>query len=143
MRTQGLSSGKLAEAAEVNVETLRYYERRGLLPEPPRKTSGYRVYPRSAVDRLQFIKGAQVLGFTLEEIHELLNLRVDEHAGRADVRRRAQEKVEDIERKIAALEAMRAALHDLIEQCHGDGPTSECPILEAMSNTGPGSTRTA
>lgn len=143
MTLQGLSAGELARAATVNVETLRYYEKRGLLPEPPRKESGYRVYPRSAVDRLQFIKGAQVLGFTLEEIHELLNLRVDEHAGRADVRRRAQEKVEDIERKIAALEAMRAALHDLIEQCHGDGPTSECPILEAMSNTDPGSTRTA
>jgi MerR family mercuric resistance operon transcriptional regulator len=141
MSLQGLSAGKLAEAAMVNVETLRYYERRGLLPEPPRKESGYRMYPGSAVDRLRFIKGAQTLGFTLEEIHELLNLRVDEHAGRADVRRRAQEKVTDIERKIIALEAMRRALHELIEQCHGDGPTSDCPILEAMSHAGPGSSK--
>ena len=132
MRLKGLSAGKLAKAAVVNVETLRYYERRGLLPEPPRKESGYRVYPETAVERLRFIKGAQVLGFTLDEIHDLLNLRVDEHAHRADVRQRAQEKVENIERKIKALQAMKDALHDLIEQCHGDGPVSDCPILEAM-----------
>lgn len=138
MAIQGLSAGKLARAAKVNVETLRYYERRGLLPEPPRKASGYRVYPGTAVERLHFIKGAQALGFTLEEIHELLHLRVDEHASRADVRRRAQEKVVDIELRIIALEAMRAALNDLIAHCHGDGPTSECPILEAMPHAGLG-----
>ena len=132
MRLQGLSAGKLAKAAVVNVETLRYYERRGLLPEPPRKESGYRVYPETAVERLRFIKGAQALGFTLEEIRDLLNLRVDEHAHRTDVRHRAQEKVEDIERKIKALQAMQDALHDLIEQCHGDGPVADCPILDAM-----------
>lgn len=132
MPLQGLTAGKLAEAAVVNVETLRYYEKRGLLPKPPRKESGYRVYPETAVERLRFIKGAQVLGFTLEEIRELLNLRVDEHAHRMEVRQRAQEKVENIELKIKALEAMRDALRDLIEQCHGDGPIAECPILEAM-----------
>jgi MerR family mercuric resistance operon transcriptional regulator len=136
MRLQGLTAGNLAKAAKVNVETLRYYERRGLLPEPPRIESGYRVYPEASVDRLRFIKGAQVLGFTLEEIHELLNLRVNDHASRADVRKRAQEKVEHIEHKITALQAMRAALSDLIEQCHGDGPTSDCPILEAMPHAG-------
>lgn len=132
MALQGLSAGKLAKAAVVNVETLRYYERRGLLPEPPRKESGYRVYPETAVERLRFIKGAQVLGFTLDEIHDLLNLRVDEQAHRTDVRQRAQEKVIDIDRKIKALEAMKEALNDLIEQCHGDGPIADCPILEAM-----------
>lgn len=138
MTLQGLTAGKLAKAALVNVETLRYYERRGLLPEPPRKDSGYRVYPDTAVERLHFIKGAQALGFTLEEIRDLLNLRVDEHAHRADVRRRAQEKVEHIERKILALQAMRDALGDLIEQCHGDGPTADCPILEAIPLAGLG-----
>ena len=132
MTLQGLTAGKLAKAAVVNVETLRYYEQRGLLPEPPRRESGYRVYPETAVERLRFIKGAQALGFTLDEIHDLLNLRVDEHAHRTDVRQRAQEKVEDIDRKIKALEAMKEALNDLIDQCHGDGPIADCPILEAM-----------
>ena len=132
MALKGLTAGKLARAAVVNVETLRYYERRGLIPEPPRKESGYRVYPETAVERLRFIKGAQALGFTLEEIRDLLDLRVDEHAHRADVRRRAQEKLLFIERKIKALQAMHDALNDLIEQCHGDGPIGDCPILEAM-----------
>lgn len=132
MQLKGLSAGKLAEAAAVNVETLRYYERRGLLPEPPRKESGYRVYPETAVERLRFIKGAQALGFTLEEIRDLLNLRVDEHGSRKMVRQRAQEKVENIERKITALQAMKDTLNDLIAQCYEDGPIAECPILEAM-----------
>lgn len=135
-RLQGLSSGKLAKAADINVETLRYYEKRGLLPEPPRKKSGYRVYPETAVDRLNFIKGAQALGFTLAEIHDLLNLRVDEQATTHDVRLRAEEKLSEIDRKIMALQTMRTALHHLVEQCHGDGPTAECPILDALPETG-------
>lgn len=138
---QGLSAGKLAKAAAVNIETLRYYEKRGLLPEPPRKESGYRVYPESAVERLLFIKGSQALGFTLEEIRELLTLRVDKHATRTDVRQRAYEKVQDIEQKIAALQAMRHALNELIKQCHGDGPTAECPILDALRQAGLGLVR--
>ncbi|MBV7328542.1 MerR family DNA-binding protein [Chloroflexi bacterium TSY] len=128
----GLRSGQLAKAADVNVETLRYYERRGLLPEPPRRESGYRIYPEDSVSRLRFIKGAQELGFTLEEIQELLALRVDENASKIDVRQHAQDKVAQIDAKIAALQQMRNALVHLIDQCHGDGPTSDCPILEAM-----------
>ena len=128
----GLTAGKLAKAADVNVETLRYYEKRGLLPEPPRKESGYRVYPESAVDRLKFIKGAQVLGFTLDEIQDLLEMRIDTHANRADVRQRATEKIADIQEKIEALEQMKQALEHLVHQCHGDGSTAECPILEAI-----------
>ncbi len=128
----GLRSGQLAKAADVNVETLRYYERRGLLPEPPRRDSGYRIYPLESVSRLRFIKGAQELGFTLEEIQELLALRVDEAATKTEVRQHAQDKVTQIDAKIAALQQMRNALAHLIEQCHGDGPTSDCPILEAM-----------
>ena len=128
----GLSAGKLAKAADVNVETLRYYEKRGLLPEPPRKESGYRVYPESFVDRLKFIKGAQVLGFTLEEIQDLLDMRLDTKANRADVRLRATEKIENIQGKIEALEQMKQALQHLVHQCHGDGSTAECPILEAI-----------
>ena len=128
----GLTTGKLARAADVNVETLRYYERRGLLPDPPRRDSGYRQYPPESVERLRFIKGAQELGFTLEEIKELLTLRVDESATKADVRQRSQAKVKQIEGKIQALQTMREALTDLIDQCSGEGPTSDCPILEAM-----------
>lgn len=128
----GLRSGQLAQSANVNVETLRYYERRGLLPEPPRRESGYRLYPPESIARLHFIKGAQELGFTLEEIQELLALRVEEGASKTEVRDRAQHKVAQIEVKITALQRMRDALSHLIDQCHGDGPTSDCPILEAM-----------
>jgi len=128
----GLRSGQLAATANVNIETLRYYERRGLLPEPPRRESGYRVYPVESVPRLRFIKGAQELGFTLEEIQELLALRVTEEASKTQVRKRAQHKVTQIDAKIVALQQMRNALTHLIDQCHGDGPTSDCPILEAM-----------
>lgn len=128
----GLSAGKLAKAADVNVETLRYYEKRGLLPEPPRKESGYRVYPISTIDRLKFIKGAQVLGFTLDEIQELLDMRLETHANRADVREQASQKVASIQEKIDALQQMKQALEHLIHQCHGNGSTAECPILEAI-----------
>jgi Hg(II)-responsive transcriptional regulator len=128
----GLKTSELAQAAGVNSETLRYYERRGLLPEPPRRESGYRVYPVEHVERVRFIKGAQALGFTLEEIRDLLELRVDEDATQADVRERANSKVHSIEAKITVLQHMREALLHLVEQCHGDGPTSECPILEAL-----------
>lgn len=127
-----MTSGQLAKAAHVNTETLRYYERRGLIPEPPRRESGYRTYPEESVERLNFIKGAQGLGFTLEEIKDLLELRVDESASSGEVRRRAQTKVAQIDEKIRKLQQMRDALDHLIEQCRGEGPTSECPILEAM-----------
>ncbi|MBX3014471.1 MAG: MerR family DNA-binding protein [Caldilineaceae bacterium] len=131
---RGLTRGKLAQAVEVNSETLRYYEQRGLLPTPPRRASGYRVYPPESVERLRFIKGAQELGFTLEEIKELLALRVDEHASKGDIRQRTEQKVQQIERKIQALEQMRDALTALVQQCSGEGPLSDCPILEAMAN---------
>lgn len=129
----GLTSSKLAKAAGVNIETLRYYIRRGLLPEPPRRESGYRMYPIEDVERLRFIKSAQELGFTLEEIQQLLSLRVDESATAGDVRRQAQEKVRQIDAKIAALQQMRDALAHLVDQCHGEGATGDCPILDALS----------
>ena len=134
MAKTGLTAGKLAKAANVNVETLRYYEKRGLLPEPPRRDSGYRIYPEAEIERIRFIKGAQALGFTLDEIRELLEMRIDTQANRADVRERATRKVVSIREKIRALEAMEEALNHLIHQCHGDGSTAECPILEAIPN---------
>jgi MerR family mercuric resistance operon transcriptional regulator len=130
----GLTAGKLAKKAGVNVETLRYYEKRGLLPEPPRTESGYRAYPPDQIQRLQFIKGAQSLGFTLNEIQALLELRVSATATRHQVRHRAENKVAQIDAKIEALQQMRQALTHLIEQCHGDGATSDCPILDGMAH---------
>ncbi|MCB0077419.1 MAG: MerR family DNA-binding protein [Anaerolineales bacterium] len=132
----GLTTSQLAQAVEINSETLRYYESRGLLPEPPRNASGYRLYPVQSVERLRFIKGAQALGFTLDEIKELLSLRANDRASKREVREQALQKVEQIEEKIDALETMRDALRHLIGQCSGDGPTSDCPILDGMTTHG-------
>ena len=129
-----LTIGQLAKKAQVNVETVRYYERRGLLPEPPRRQSGYRQYSENDVSRLLFIKRAQTLGFTLKEILELLNLRVDPDTTCGDVKRRAEAKIADIEEKILALQKMKKALTKLASTCRGRGPTSECPILEMLSS---------
>jgi MerR family mercuric resistance operon transcriptional regulator len=135
-----LTIGRLAKKAQVNIETVRYYERRGLLPEPPRRQSGYRQYSENDVSRLLFIKRAQTLGFTLKEILELLNLRVDPDTTCGDVKRRAEAKIGDIEEKIRALRKMKKALTKLATTCRGRGPTSECPILEMLSSKDTGRT---
>ena len=123
--------GAAAEQAGVNVQTLRYYERRGLLPRPPRRTSGYREFPDEAVRVVRFVKRAQDLGFTLDEIEELLRLRSDQRRDRARVRSVATTRVRDIDRKIAELQAMRQALSHLVHCCE-EGSTLECPIIEAL-----------
>lgn len=135
METEGtsLTIGKLASAAGVGVETLRFYEREGLLPKPPRKRSGYRRYPPDAVARVQFIRRAKELGFTLKEIQELLELRIDPHKSCADVRSLARAKIVDVEEKMADLSRIKVALENLARACRGKGPTSECPILEAIA----------
>ncbi|MBI5162775.1 MAG: heavy metal-responsive transcriptional regulator [Magnetospirillum sp.] len=122
----------LARAAGVNSETIRFYERRGLLPAPPRTAAGYRLYPPSAVDRIRFIRHAKALGFTLEEIEELLSLRRDPGCTCGDVKGRADRKIADIDRRIAALAVMRRTLAGIAAACPGDGPTSDCPILAAL-----------
>ncbi len=129
---ESLMIGQVAHLAEVGVETIRFYERRGLIDEPPRRASGYRQYPPEAVTRIGFIRRAKDLGFSLQEIKELLELRVDADATCADVQGRANAKIRDIQHKIEILEGMRAALDDLVTSCSGDGPLSECPILDAM-----------
>ena len=123
--------GEVARRAGVNVETLRYYERRGLLPRPPRRTSGYREFPADAVRMVRFIKRAQDLGFTLDEIEELLRLRTDRRRDRTRIRAVAARRVRDIERRIAELQAMHAALSHLVHCCER-GSTLECPIIEAL-----------
>lgn len=130
MRT--LTIGELAREAGVNVQTVRYYERRGLLEEPPRRASGYREYPESDVARLGFIRRAQALGFTLTEIGDLLSLRVDPRTTSADVHRRVEEKLADVEAKLADLRRIRGALRELAASCKAHGPVGECPFLEAL-----------
>ena len=131
---QGLKVGEVAQRAGVNLQTVHYYERRGLLPKPPRTDSNYRAYPADAVLRVRFIKRAQDLGFTLKEIQELLSLRAAPRARCGDVRERAEAKVRDIDEKVRTLQAMRTALTKLVRECSGSGPVTKCPILEALDS---------
>lgn len=128
----GLTIGQLAKKARVNIETVRYYERRGLIPEPPRSEAGYRKYPQSDVARILFIKRAKELGFSLKEIGELLFLRIDPDTTCGDIVIKAELKITEIEKKIQTLQRMAKALSDLMKSCNGTGPTSDCPILEAL-----------
>jgi Hg(II)-responsive transcriptional regulator len=130
--TDTLTTGEAADRAGVNVQTVRYYERRGLIPEPPRTSGGFRQYGPEHVARIRFIKRAQELGFTLDEAGELLDLRATPEADRADVRAVAQEKRDAIQQKIADLQRMQATLDHLITACEGHGTTDDCPILHAL-----------
>jgi len=127
-----LTSLALARAAGVNPQTIRYYERRGLIPRPPRTGAGYRQFPPDTLRRVRFIRQAQALGFTLKEIRALLDLRVRHGVGCADIRERAREKIQDIQQKIAALRGMEEALARLASRCRGKGPVEDCPILDAL-----------
>ena len=120
-----------AEMAGVNVQTLRYYERRGLLPRSPRRPSGYREFPAETVRVVRFIKRAQELGFSLDDVAELLRLRRQPGRDRRKVRAVAERRIAQIEQKMAELERMRSALRQLSHACHA-GTTLECPILEAL-----------
>ena len=131
-----LTIGQLAKNAGVNVETIRYYERRQLIPEPPRRESGYRQYTADFVVRIQFIKRAQELGFSLNEIAELLALRIDSETTCSEVRKHAEAKIANIEGKIQTLQSMKQALVELVQVCNENGTTGECPILEALEGKG-------
>ncbi len=135
MGSDGLRIGEVAQRAGVNIQTLRYYERRGLLREPPRRPSGYRAYAPETVRVVRFIKRAQKLGFSLREVRELLGLRVSQRASCAQVRARARAKMAEIEGKIAGLQAIREALEALVASCTREGSTRECPILDAIERT--------
>lgn len=127
-----LTRGRLAQLADVGVETVRFYEQQGLLAKPSRTASGYRQYGEDVVARLQFIQRAKELGFTLNEIKELLSLRVDPDTSCEDVRARAEVKIADIEGKIRTLQRMKKALVRLTQECSEKGGGSECPILDAL-----------
>ena len=129
-----LTIGELAKRSGVGLETIRFYERKELIEDPPRTESGYRQYPEDVVARIQFIKRCKELGFSLKEISELLSLRVDPDTTCADVRRQTELKLADVEEKIRALRGIQAALDKLAASCSGRGPTSECPILETLES---------
>jgi MerR family mercuric resistance operon transcriptional regulator len=129
---EGLTIGEVAKQTDVHIETLRYYERRGLVPRPPRSESNYRLYPEDVVQRVRFIKRAQELGFSLKEIKELLSLRAAPQAGCADVRTHAETKIKAIEDKICSLADMKKALSTLLAKCSGRGRLTDCPILESL-----------
>ncbi len=124
--------GQLAKRAHVNLETIRFYERRGLLPEPPRNKSGHRQYSIKDLRRTEFIKRTQSLGFSLQEISELLSLRVESGKTCRDVKQRVKAKLIDIEEKIETLQRMKEMLQSLETNCPGKGPLNECPILETL-----------
>ena len=127
-----LTIGQVAKLSGVGIETVRFYEREGLLAEPGRTQGGYRQYGKEVVSRLGFIKRAKELGFSLREIADLLSLRMDSTTTCETVRERARTKIADIEAKIKTLLKMKAALLKVTKQCRGQGPTSECPILDAL-----------
>lgn len=126
--------GAVAAAAGVNVQTLRYYERRGLLERPPRSRSGYREYSAEAVRLVRFIKRAQGLGFTLREIEGLLRLRDADGRDRRRVLEAAVAKLADVDEKIRQLQSMRRALATLVDSCACGGSEPVCPILEALAD---------
>jgi MerR family copper efflux transcriptional regulator len=126
--------GQVARRSGVGIETVRFYERQGLLDEPERRESGYRQYGDDDVAVLRFIRRAKRLGFTLKEIKALLALRLNGSATRSDVRAQATAKIADIGAKIRDLQRMREALSVLTAACHGDGQATGCPILEALNN---------
>lgn len=129
--TKPLTIGHLAEQAGVNVETIRYYQRVGLITEPSKPLQGFRHYPDETVDRIRFIKRAQQLGFKLSEISELLAL----GSGHCDdVRSRAEEKRNQITHQIKDLESLKATLNTLIDACRAGRDNECCPVVEALTN---------
>lgn len=125
-------TGEVARRAGVNKETVRYYEKRNLIPEPDRRRSGYRIFTKRHIDQIKFIKRAQELGFTLSEIKELLELRMDEDTTCSEIKKEAQQKYRDVVDKIDDLTRIKNTLVDLIDSCNKDGPKGDCPILEAL-----------
>ena len=129
---QSVGIGQLAKRVGVGVDTVRYYERNGLLSPRSRLASGYRRYSEQEVTRLRFIRRAQVLGFTLKEIRELLALSAQKDVAR--VKSSAQRKLEDVQQRIAALQRIRDGLAKLVDACPGHGRVAECPILKALGS---------
>jgi DNA-binding transcriptional MerR regulator len=131
-----LTIGKFAYAVGVSTDTVRFYERCGLLPLPARTAANYRLYPEKDILRLKFIKRAKALGFTLNEIKELLALHHDPRATKEEVKLLPEVKIMDIKSRIADLQQIQATLEHLAGTCDGHGPADDCPILAAMDTEG-------
>ncbi len=128
-----LTISKAAKNAGVGVETIRFYERKGLIEQPLKpQDGGYRTYPIETVRRIKFVRQAQEIGFSLREIEELLSLRADPSADCSDVRERATAKLEEVDRKMEQLGRIRAALDELIRACPGQGALRTCSIMESL-----------
>lgn len=127
--------GELAKKAGVSIDTVRYYEREGVLPIPRRRDSGYRRYDAEDLTRLQFVRRAKALGFSLHDIAELLTLSDQSHNDMAGVRHAAESKLLDVNNKLAELTRIKLGLDELLSACPGHGDISECPIMAALSNT--------
>lgn len=127
-----LTIGKLASACDVNVETVRFYERKGILKQP-KKLGAFREYPAEYITRIRFIKRSQELGFTLNETKELLELKIKNHSKCSDVLSRSEKKIEEINQKITDLKKMKKSLEDLAKCCVDiNQPLSDCPILDCF-----------
>ncbi len=131
---ENLTRGELAKKCGVNIETLRFYETKKLMDAPKRSESGYRLYAKEDVVKIRFIKNAQKLGFSLNEILDLLKLRVYKEKSCDEAMGKAQEKLEDIENKIKTLNIIKKALKELIKQCKDSVPTTGCPILSKFES---------
>ena len=135
-----MTIGQVAKRTGVNIQTVRFYERKGLVLPEKRTDSGYRIYSHEAVRRIRFVRHAQEMGFSLREIEDLLSLRIDPGMTCADVKIRAETKRTEVEQKIDKLSHMQRALEMLVARCDGDGPVSECPIIEALDSVDDGLT---
>ena len=133
----GITIGAFAKAAGVRTDTIRYYERNGLLPPPARTAAGYRVYSEAELERVKFVRKAQGLGFTLNEIGMLLALRGSDTARAADVLEITEQKILESSERIHELTRIRNALRQLAEQCPVDAPIEDCPILAHLANAHP------
>jgi len=127
-----MTIGQVARKTGVSVETIRYYEKEGLLTEPERSPSGYRQYPAESIKRVLFIQRAKEVGFTLKEINDLLSLQSRPEACCGDILDRATMKVEQIDAKIHELQRMKHALQELTIECVSDNGLDDCPILDAL-----------
>jgi len=127
-----LNIGQVAKQTGVTVETIRFYEKQGLIATPLRSDAGYRQYPSETVKRVRFIQHAKEVGFTLKDIGELLALRREPGSSCTDIKLRATQKIEDVDKKIQELKRIREALARMVMKCSGRGPLSACPILEEL-----------
>lgn len=140
MKSSNMSTtiSKAAEQAGVGVETIRFYERKGLVEQPRRPPSGgFRHYPADTVARIRFIRQAQHLGFSLREIEELLALQADLATNCAEVRQQVQTKLSEVNHKITQLQQIQSVLEQLIKACPGQGALEGCPVIEALNRAEP------